>query len=258
MLQVARRFKMSQDSNSALELSTVSCPRRIPTQFVYYTLLVMQLQSQPHRRAGIFIRWCSSQFNGTWAECCWSRQCNRSEDITLESMVDWLVGYVAKSLPQFPKWVCLLCFEEERTSGPGCFTLISFYCDPFKDLLVFGNETLMSLLRLSLRTAGRYGWRNKWLRNESAQFNHSKLNFGSEAHSQSRHNMCKSKVGHTCMIFLLAGNISSQMGEDSSSTCIAATTVSTKRTHKRSSSAVICQANYSRTCAAFLRHDAFL
>jgi hypothetical protein len=82
-----------------------------------------------------------------------SRQCNRSEDITLESMVDWLVGYLAKSLPQFPKWACLLCFEEERTSGPGCFTLVSFYCDP---LLVFGNETLMSLLRLSLRTASRY------------------------------------------------------------------------------------------------------
>ena len=65
---VARRFKMSQDSHSALELSTVSCPRRIPTQFVYYTLLVMQLQSQPHKRPGIFIRWCSSQFNGTWAQ----------------------------------------------------------------------------------------------------------------------------------------------------------------------------------------------
>ncbi|CAL1155147.1 unnamed protein product [Cladocopium goreaui] len=38
-----------------------------------------------------------------------------SLDITLESMVDWLVGYLAKSLPQFPKWACLLCFEEETS-----------------------------------------------------------------------------------------------------------------------------------------------
>eukprot|EP00434_Breviolum_minutum_P005033 symbB.v1.2.004443.t1/scaffold249.1/size274694/2 len=35
-------------------------------------------------------------------------------DITLESMVDWLVGDVAKSLPQFPTWACLLCFEEDK------------------------------------------------------------------------------------------------------------------------------------------------
>ena len=53
--------KTLQDSNFALEVSRVSCPRRIPTQFVYYILLVMQLQSQPHKSHGILIPWCSSQ-----------------------------------------------------------------------------------------------------------------------------------------------------------------------------------------------------
>lgn len=43
--------------------------------------------------------------------------CAVCKDITLESMVDWLVGDVAKSLPQFPTWACLLCFEEDTLLG---------------------------------------------------------------------------------------------------------------------------------------------
>ena len=49
---------------------------------------------------------------------------SHTEDVTLETMVDWLVGDVAKSLPQFPKWVCLLCFEEEQHSKIAAVRLV--------------------------------------------------------------------------------------------------------------------------------------